>query len=413
MRRLALITFVLLVAFSTWANADTEETTTFSIEANEVKALGERNYALNAGLGFVNYYNQGEGKYETILKINATPVLRAGPLSAGLGVNYLVTSKDKRRELGETGKNPVILRFVQYEKKPWQARWGILEGVSLANGLIMAGYTTASTQESSVFTNKDKGGLLAYSGSSGITALGTQSHLYAGRVYHRFSSFTLGCSYAQDSDEKDDVTAYGADLKIPLTSKFALCLEGAKVKVGDGSKIDGKGFSAAANLSLGKLAWGNQYVNFDEKFLPGIFNAHYEIDSQARKVGGAWLDGVAPPAGKKKGFISQLTLIPIEQLRLSATYKDYEGYQPCLIGEATFGLGGKEGEGYFGNLTGRLSYEQRNFRILETTSKDAVITAEVATSVSKNTDIIVRYKKVYTETGKPVSTINYEYKLKF
>lgn len=410
MRRLALITLALLVAFSTWANADTEETTTFSVEANEVKALGERNYALNAGLGFVNYYNQETGQYETILKINATPVLRAGPLSAGLGVNYLVTSKDKRRKLGETGKNPLILRFVQYEKEPWRARWGILEGVSLANGLIMAGYTTASTQESSVFTNKDKGGLIAYSRSSGITTLGTQSHVYAGRVYHRFSSFTLGCSYAKDSDDYDDVTAYGADLKIPLTSKLALCLEGAKVKVGDGSLIDGKGLSAAANLSLGKLAWENQYVNFDEDFLPGIFNAHYEVDSQDRKAGGAW---PAPPAGKKKGFISQLTLIPIEQLRLGATYKDYEDYQPCLIGEAAFGLKGKEGEGYFGNLTGRISYEQRNFRVLKTDSKDAVITAEVATSVSKNTDIIVCYKKVYTSTGEPVSTINYEYKLKF
>lgn len=414
LEKIGVVILVFLLALGGSAQAVTETTTTLSFEGDLEEEAGKK-LLLNAGLGMVSYLYKdpttGESKTENLLKISACPTYKVGPLSAGLEVNYLVAEKEKRQKLGDTGKNPVIVRFVQYQKEPYFARWGILERVTLGNGMIMNNYSTAATRTSSVHTNKDKGVMLGYKATISdieysLHLLGTQTHVYGGRLSEKFpSKLTLGQTLVTDRDSGGNLTVFGLDAKMPVLPKMDAYLDFAKINK------QGSGF-ALGTIWKGtdKITWRNEFRSFGSDFAPGIFDSHYETNV---------LTGTLPTTSpqSKNGFLSKLSLDLAQQLKASIAYENYRKVEPRLIGEAVFNLSSEQGGGNLRNLRGKVTYEQQNFRGKADPQK-AIIKGEILTSLSKTTNLVINYTKFYDHNNldangdpRPVESVNYGIRL--
>lgn len=413
MKKIMLVAMMLLISsISLYCQ---EVKTEFSFEGNPLDAVGKK-FDLNAGMGMVNYKNALTGQSESLPKLQFQPTLRLGPITTGLDVELLLASKDKKKIIQDSGKNPVIVRFVEYNKNPLSARWGTLERITLGRGLIMNNYSSDISARSSVFTNKDKGVKVSYKKDEyGITALGTSSHIYGVRGYYKAApKLTVGGTVVMDGDEKDDVSAYGLDVTIPLLSKVDFYSEAATLKIGDKSK---SGFTSGIyfNVVENKLTWKNEFRNFADGFVPGYFDAHYESASLSR---------TAPPTltatSSKNGFLSRVDIALIEQVKMFAAYEKYKNVEPRLVAEAQVDLtnlsGGEGGKSPLPPVKGIISYQQENFRI-KSNLQNAIIKGTLSVGLQKNIDLVVGYLKTYQEDAvgdlKAVTSTTYNVKYKF
>lgn len=403
-----LILTILLFSYSVFS--ESEVTTSFSFETSfeeeDFLKLGKK-FALNAGLGTVaySYYNEKTGKRETeyLPKITAYPTLQIPPLSVGLEVSYLIAEKEKKEKLKDTGKNPVIFKYLQYDKKPVYARWGVLDHITLGHGFIMNNYSTSTTYRSTVYTNKDKGVRVKYTPEKfGIDVVSTQTHVYGVRVHSKITEkITLGATYVTDGDETEDITVYGLDAEMPVFSKMSAYLDWAKIEDA------GQGFVVGTRASLGKkISWINEYRSVDEDFKPGIFDAHYETDVAIKKETGQKL--TIPKTKNDNGFLSQLNIDIIEQLKATISYEDYNKSEPRIIGIAKFAV---PSPGLPGNIRGYISYEQKNLREKGVDPKYGIVKGELATPVSKNLDMVVNYTQTYQP--EKLTSVHYSFRFKF
>lgn len=406
MKKIMLVAMMLLISsISLYCQ---EVKTDFSFEGNPLDAVGKK-FALNAGLGMVNYKN-AQGQSESLPKLQLQPTLRLGPITTGLDVELLIASKDKKKIIQDSGKNPVIVRFVEYNKDPLSARWGTLERITLGRGLIMNNYSSATSAKSSVFTNKDKGVKVSYKKDEyGITALATPSHIYGVRGYYKAApKLTVGGTVVMDGDKKDDISAYGLDITVPLMSKVDFYTEVATLKIEDENK---SGFTSGVYLNLieNKLGWKNEFRNFADGFVPGYFDAHYETYSL--------FGGRTQAPQSKNGFLSRIDIALIEQVKMFAAYEKYKNAEPRLVAEAQIDLTNLSGEGGKSPLPpvkGIISYQQENFRVKDDPNKNAIIKGTLSVGLQKNIDLVVGYLRTYDLLqDKPITSTTYNVKYKF
>lgn len=386
------------------------------------KELAGKMFKLNAGIGFLNYNYKdpvtGQDQKETLAELNAYPTLHFEPVTVGLEVHALLASAEKKRKLNLTGKNPVILNFVEVKKDPFLVRWGALSGVTLGYGLIMNNYSTTATNVSSVFTNKDKATLLQYTGQMwGGTFLGTQTHVYAGRVYYHVPSLlkrgvTFGLTYAQDGDEVDDVKSWGLDAAMPLVPKMTLY--GQYAQMSDSFDENPKAISLGADWIAGKFSWRNEYRRFGDNFKPGLFDSHYEINSLQNRIT-ATKYRLATGKATGNGFYSRFLADISKQFKASAAYEKYAGMEPRFIAEAVADL--RDETKGMGSIYLKASYEQKNFRFTNIDPALGVIRALGSSMLNENIEFRVYYTKLYeynnaAKEHKPVETVNTEIRLK-
>lgn len=394
-------TLVILV-FSTLIYAQAEE--------------AAKKFSLQGALGMVNC--KTDKGTETLPKISASPDLNLGPISIGLDIEYIVAKKKKEILAGtDSGKNPIIVRFVEYNKDPLSARWGVLEKIKLGKGLIMNNYTTAATVKSAAFTNKDKGIKVGYKGDKyGATVLTTPSHVYGARLtYNLNPKLILGTTLVTDPDKTDDVSAYGVDVTVPLIKRFEVYSELATLQDKNVSKT---GFNIGADFGLPslKVMWKNEFRSFQEGFVPTPFDAHYEVASLDRKASG--LHFVLPATTNiKNGFLSKLDFGLLEQyVKASIAYEDYKKAEPRLIGEANFDLSSLTKEikqpGIPSNIKGTITYEEQNVRP-GTAGKNGIIKAKITGNVvPKYVDVVINYLKSY-QSGTSITSTTYDFVYKF
>lgn len=383
--------------------------------------LAGKMFNLNAGLGMINYNYKdpvtGADQKETLAQFNAYPTLHFEPVTVGLEVHALLASAEKKKKLNVTGKNPVILKFVEIKHDPLLLRWGSLSGVTLGYGFIMNNYTTTSTQASSVFTNKDKATLFSYTGDSwGGTFLGTQTHVYAGRVYYHMPTLlkrgaTFGFTYARDGDVVDNIKAFGFDASMPIVSK--LVAYGQYARLSDGVGGSGQGLSLGADATWEKISWRNEYRKFGDSFVPGIFDSHYEVNSLKNRMTASpyALKGVQ----SNNGFYSRLFADLAKQFKASLMYEKYSKTEPRLIAEAVADL--RDETKGMGSIYAKISYEQKNFRVTNVDPALGVVKALGSSSLNNYTEFVVYYTKLYeydqtSGQHKPVETVNTEIRIK-
>ncbi len=378
-------------------------------------------YALNAGVGLVSYNYKdpvtGQDQKITMTQFNAYPTLHLNPVTVGLEVHALLDSAEKKKKLNLTGKNPVVLNFVEIKKDPFLLRWGSLSGVTLGYGFIMNNYTTTSTQESSVFTNKDKATLFSYAGNVyGGTFVGTQTHVYAGRVYYSLPTLlkrgvTFGLTYAKDGDQVDNISAFGLDAAMPIVS--SLIGYGQYAKLTDGSGGSGQGISLGADGTWGKISWRNEYRKFGDSFVPGLFDSHYEVNSLQNRLTATQFR--LPVTKSNTGFYSRLLADIAKQFKASLAYEKYSGTEPRFIAEAVADL--REETKGKGSIYAKVSYEQKNFRLTNLDPALGVVKAMGSSMLSENIEFRAYYTKLYeydsaANTHKPVETVNTEIRIK-
>lgn len=419
------------VTLSSSGNGTSLDVSSFDIDglikpedvASKLPAIGggKMSYALNAGVGMLNYNYKdpvtGQDQKESIAQFNAYPTLRLEPVTVGLEVHALLASAEKKKKLNVTGKNPVVVKFVEIKHDPFLLRWGSLSGVTLGYGLIMNNYTTTSTQESSVFTNKDKATLFSYTGNMwGGTFVGTQTHVYAGRVYYHMPTLlkrgaTFGLTYARDGDVVDDITAWGLDASMPIVSKLTGYGQYAQLKDGYGHST--KAISLGADAVWEKISWRNEYRKFGDSFVPGIFDSHYEVDSLKNRLTATryMLNGVK----SNNGFYSRLIADLAKQFKASMAYEKYSMTEPRFIAEAVADL--RDETKGMGSIYAKASYEQKNFRLTNLDPALGVVKALASSSLNNYTEFVVYYTKLYeydqnTGKHKPVETVNTEIRIK-
>ncbi len=399
------------------------DVSTFNIEGMiNPEDLAGKMFQLNAGVGLLNYNYKdpvtGQDQKETIAELNAYPTLHFEPVTVGLEVHALLASAEKKKKLNLTGKNPVILNFVEVKKYPFLVRWGALSGVTLGYGLIMNNYSTTPTQASAVFTNKDKGTLFQYTGQLwGGAFLGTQTHVYAGRVYYHMPTLlkrgvTFGLTYAQDGDEVDDLKAWGLDAAMPLVPKMTLY--GQYAQLTDGFGNDSKAISFGADWLAGKFSWRNEYRKFGDSFKPGIFDSHYEVNSLQNRLT-ATKYRLATGNVSNNGFYSRLMADLAKQFKASAAYEKYSDMEPRFIAEAMVDL--RDETKGMGSIYAKASYEQKNFRFTNLDPALGVVRAFGSSMLNENIEFRVNYTKLYEYDNaagkhKPVETVNTEIRLK-
>lgn len=370
------------------------------------------NMTLGAGMSGVSY-KALTGETLTLPTLKASPVFGIPPVKVGIDVNYVIADKTDKDKLGDTGKNPVVLSWVEYEREPLKARWGVLQNMTLGHGLVMNNYTSASTQESALWTNKDKGAYVTYKPEGemwGGTLMGTYSGVWGLRGVYDVPSvregFEIGATYVTDNDDHDDVSVTGLDLKFPLFAKVDLIAEYADVSSG------GSGLLTGFDLGLGEnLKWTTQYRDFDRDFIPSFFDAHYEIDSSCREANLAGCGTIVLPTTDQNGFFSKLYGKLGDPLGFSVSYEKYDKTEPRLIGVASIDLSkGGEATGY-GAIKGSLMAEQKNFRLTSASDKNTVITGTASMPVSEYLSLLVTYKRLYqpdtTGTLRPVTSLDY------
>ncbi len=419
MKKIVLVAVMLLISsISLYCQ---EVKTEFSFEGNPLDAVGKK-FNLNAGMGMVNYKN-ALGQSESFPKLQAQPTLRLSPITIGLDVELLLASKDKKKIIQDSGKNPVIVRFVEYNKTPLSARWGTLERITLGRGLIMNNYSSATSAKSSVFTNKDKGVKVSYKKDEyGITALGTSSKVYGVRGQYKVAPrLTVGGTVVMDGDKKDDVSAYGLDVTVPLISKVDFYSEVAVLNAtesGTTKKVSKSGWTSGVYVDVieNKLTWKNEFRNFGNGFVPGVFDGHYEINSLNKTPTTPFT--IDPTTNSKNGFLSRINIALIDQLKVYAAYEKYKNTEPRLVAEAKVdltNLSGVEGGKSPLPAKGIISYQQENFR-LKNNPKNAIIKGTLSVGLQKNIDLVVGYLKTYQDTAgvfNPITSTTYNIKYKF
>ncbi len=335
-----------------------------------------------------------------------TPDFKLGDLGVGVDIN--IPLKGGNTE----GIEPVVLRYAEYNTSVWGVRYGILNNVTLASGLLMSSYSTLS--KGGVFpTNKQVGvkGYYRYD-TYELFVLGSWSSLYAVRITDQITpNLIIGGSYVTDVDGVNFTNPDSSKTLYPAMSGWSV---DAKIPVFEGAYVYaeyarllnyGGGFSGGVNmgydLGIAKASFSAAKIFADKNFVPGYFNENYETSPIN-------LVSYEAMSATKDGYQIKFTADVLGRSRAWAIYESYVGSNSTLKAEASADLT----DDYYASA----SIYQPNFidaRSLNV-EEGAILTGKVGYKVNSNMLMIVNYKKAYDPTaGKVVESQWYEVSLAF
>jgi hypothetical protein len=192
-----------------------------------------------------------------------------------------------------------IIRYARYgyKREPFYTRFGELDAARIGHGFIMNYYNN-----NVISYDRRKVGLVldidaGVAGFESMTSNLGRAEIFGGRVYYRplyemdtpvLRNFAIGASYVTDIDPDqdratdDNVVEYGLDVELPVLKTPVL----QTLLYADFAKISGQGSGRALGVEVSLQGVANTF-NFvaqlerrflGKNFLPGYFNAFYEID---------------------------------------------------------------------------------------------------------------------------------------
>lgn len=374
----------------------------FSVTSNPFgQSLLATKFSNGASMGFLNTGGVGAGVFSW------NPDFNNFGIGLGLSINVPLSAQGQ-----PTGVDTVVLRYLEYANSTWGVKYGILSNVTLANGLLVSNYTTAT-----------KGGIIQSSGQSGLRVyynwdyaglecFGTWTGVYGARLTEKVLPFlTLGQYVAGDTDGVKQVrpdgttkqfppqSGWGVDANIPLTSWANLFAEYAKLNnYGGGFSA---GLNAGWNFLLGQVNLKAERRIISKNFIPGYYNEAYEVNP---------VDIVSyeATATDKDGYSISLYGDVLSKAKFLAIMEAYNNSNTSLRAEALADLT----EAYFAGV----SYVQpdfRDFRSLDV-SQGAIITGKLGYKINPFTRVIANYKQAWDpSTGRVLETQWYEVSLAF
>ena len=251
----------------------------------------------NAGIGLTNI--DGENYFT----ITMHPELAVGKFGIGLNVYLLFNTETGKIRSKDWNEGYDYFRMIRYIRYGWKGdkfytRVGTLDAARLGHGFIMNYYTNeANWDERKIGLELDAD--FGTFGFESMTSNLGRLEIIGGRFYWRpfrmamnvpiLKNFAVGATYVSDTDpdknrntKGDAVTAYGADMELPLISTriFWTGIYGdyAKIKnYGSGSAV-GIGLQFKNLMGILQLEARLERRWLGKEFLPGLFNALYEID---------------------------------------------------------------------------------------------------------------------------------------
>lgn len=355
----------------------------------------------NASFGFLNSNGTGAPVFSW------NPDFHNFGVGVGLSVNIPITPQGQ-----PIGVDNVVVRYAEYSGSKWGLRYGILNNVTLANGLLVSNYSTST-----------KGGIIQTDGQTGVRAyynwdyaavecFGTWTGVYGVRLTENVLPFlTLGQYMAGDTDGikqvKPDGTTkqfpsqsgWGLDASVPLFPGASLFAEYAKLNNYGGGFTGG--LNAGYSFLIGKIGLKAERRILDYNFVPGYYNDEYEVNP---------IDIVSYEATStnKNGYALSVYGDILSRAKFIAILEQYNDSNASLRAEALADLT----DAYFLGV----SYVQPNFRDFRTldASDGAIITTKLGYKINPFTQVIANYKKAYDPVqGKVVETQWYEVSLSF
>jgi hypothetical protein len=332
------------------------------------------------------------------------PDFKIGPWGLGLDVNVPLGDADKPDEY-----ESVVLRYAGYDDGRKGLGYGIIDNLTWGHGLLIQNYSTRLYQP--VFLNSDQ---MAFNGyidfdSYAVRGLWTKRGVYGIRVEEKIPPvLILGQTYITDSDgvtlpgttEVQKVSGFGVDATVPLPMNFQGYAEWAQL-------IDhGGGFNAGISwgydIMIASASFLAEYRLLDKGFVPGYFDADYEIDPIN-------LASAEATGNVKNGYLAQLGVNAFGLAALNAVYENYNDSEFASFGADLYAklVRDIEVRGYFKqpNFT--------NFRSLSL-EEGAVLGGSIAYPINPFTKVVAHYKKVYNPDTEEVEDSQfYELRLSF
>lgn len=390
------------------------------------------------------------------------PEITLGKLGIGL---ELIVHFDENNEILKDE-----WRLKEYPSKIDYIRWGqkhvdpfyILLGrfrrpVTIGHGMIVNNYTNMAQ-----YPNIRKAGLefdldRKKWGLEGMIGDVTLPEVIAGRFYFRpllrtgiplIKNLKFGASVGSDIDpdsnnetKDDSVTVIGADAELPLLKfKFlnaTVYADWAKMQLGDkysddtfissiSSNIVDGGFGQSYGLSgkIGFLSFRGEYRIVEDNFIPGYFDAYYDIDRWQR------FDTTASSATKAVTRLWGKTREPVKVgpyveawfnffnlLDFKASYENYNTvrennpYYPHLT--ATASLAQLPG---LSQYTFEADYDKRGARTwsdIKKVGENAIVSTKIGYSVAPNVTMYIVIRRNYDSAGNMTKTMTAETKMRF
>ncbi|MFH1617573.1 MAG: hypothetical protein ABIB65_03240 [Candidatus Margulisiibacteriota bacterium] len=398
MNKIFLVFVVFLFAVTAYAVDDISGSLKVSATGDSLTNMTGR-LSNGMSLGYVKV-----GTTEAML-LSWKPDFKYGPWGIGLDVNIPVG--DQHLPNLET----VVVRYAEYNDGKKGLRYGVLDGITYGQGLLMKNYTTRIAGP--VYLDNQQMGVRGFYNTPqwGLDTMATWSHVYAVRVIENVHPMlTLGQTYVSDADGKQilqpdgtvqqfpSVAGMAVDASVPLPWNFKGYAEAAQLNnYGRGFTV---GVDWGAEIFLASLAFNAGYRLIDNNFVPGYFNEDYETNPV--NIGSYEASGK-----QKNGYLVELKGVVADITEFRAAYEAYDGSNATLNADLAAA---------WPPVTLSAYYTQPNFvdfRSL-TLEEGAVIGARIGYKVNPYTNLVTHYKKAFNPTtGQVEETQMYEVEINF
>lgn len=397
MKRLLIVVSCLLLAV-TCSHAELPVSTTVTSSSN-----GPTQVQSNIGGLSIGFIKVGSAEVATL---GWHPDFKFGPWGLGADVNLGLGDNKPANFEG------AVLRYAKYDDSQKGLTYGVLNGVTVAHGLVMKNYSTRIGSQ--IMLTNEQMGFFGYVDLDKYVVRGmiTRNNIYMGRIEERVNPMlTLGQYYINDSTGRTiiqgdgttrtypQVAAIGADATLPLPANFQAYAEaGQLINHGAGASA---GLSWAYDMMVANASFSAEYRMLDKAFVPGYFGSDYEnnpVDLASAEATGS----------PKNGYLVQTGINALGLMTFNAVYESYLNSNSALTADLMSKLGDQ--------ITVRGYYKQPNFVDFRSISLEqgVVLGADVAYKLNPNTSLITHYLKAYNPaSGQVESTQYYEVALNF
>lgn len=383
-----------------------------SILAMEIQGEIEKETTLTGSLGAVMLHDK-DGKRRMYYELSLNPEIVFWKLGIGLSL-VLHWNDDGLRKEDYDRSNDIanIIRYIRYSKKgdhPIYFRIGKLDNATLGHGFILGGYRNELKDEFSKRVlgcefdlNFEKIGLET------VTNDISNSRVYGGRAYFYpfkiisinmplLNKLTLGATYCIDKNpdpgiaKEDSLIVYGVDATLPIIKNILIIY-------GDLAKIKNKGSGSAIGVmgnreaGLMPLTFGYKFElrAIDSNFIPGMFNALYEMSRPVEFDSGKDLNG----------YYGELNISMLDAMAFTMGYEDYEKKEPAISGELS--INGKWTQKILRKkISAAATYYQTDAKdIFDLTNQNTLITYEIKYGISENVNMVYTTKQTYEKDNK-------------
>lgn len=367
---------------------------------------------LTGSLGAVMLHD-GDGERRMYYELSLNPEIIFWKLGIGLSLALHWNDDGLRKEDYDKSNDIAnIIRYIRYNKKgdyPIYLRIGKLDNATLGHGFILGGYRNELKDEFSKRVlgcefdlNFEKIGLET------VTNDISNSRIYGGRVYFYpfktininmllLNKLTLGATYCIDKNpdpgiaKEDSLIVYGVDATLPII-KNILIIYGDLAKIKNKGRGSAMGVMGKREAGLIPLTFGYKFElrAIDSNFIPGIFDALYEM-SRPVKFG----------LGKDlNGYYGELNIFMLDAITFTMGYENYEKKEPTISGELFLN------DEWIQKILGRkisaaATYYQTDAKdIFDLTNQNTLITYEIKYGISENVTLVYTTKQTYEEDNK-------------